>query len=86
MSEADRSVPPHAARRQPPQRRLDTVIRAVRELQVQDLIKTGDSYRRVIGLRQTGANAFVVTVVTADGEQRQTFDLPGDISLVVAKS
>jgi hypothetical protein len=69
-----------------PQRPLDTVVRLVRDLQVQDLIKTGDTYRRVIGLRQIAANSFVVTVVSNDSDQRLSFEMPGDVSLVVADS
>lgn len=68
------------------QRPLDTVVRLVKDLQVQDLIKTGDTYRRVIGLRQVAANSFVVTVVATDSDQRLSFDMPGDVSLVVANS
>jgi len=68
------------------QRAMDTVVRMVKDLQVQDLIKTGDSYRRVIGLRQIAANSFIVTVVSTDSDQRLSFEMPGDVSLVVANS
>lgn len=69
-----------------PQRSLTTAVRMVRDLQVQDLIKTGNVYRRVIGLRQVSANSFVVTAVSTDSDQRLSFELPGDVSLVVANS
>jgi len=68
------------------QRSLDTAVRLVKDLQVQDLIKTGDTYRRVIGLRQIAVNSFVVTVVSIDSDQRLSFEMPGDVSLVVANS
>lgn len=65
---------------------MTTAVRTVRDLQVQDLIKTGNVYRRVIGLRQVSANSFVLTVVSTDSDQRLSFELPGDVSLVVANS